>query len=80
VSDEAAQVDCPTCGTSIVLLPLKRYAGAENVDPEDVFDVVVHSRDSMFAIVDAEGFYTCPQCGAGHRVVHDDLDDSSRSA
>jgi endogenous inhibitor of DNA gyrase (YacG/DUF329 family) len=69
--DEAAQVDCPTCGTTIVLLPLRRYSGAEHLDPEDVFDVVVHSRESMFAIVDDDGTWTCPQCRKTHEATED---------
>jgi hypothetical protein len=66
--DEPTHVECPNCGTSIVLLPLKLYRGAEDVDPGQVFDVAGHTMEAMFAIVDDEGCYRCPACQTAHRV------------
>ncbi len=68
-SDQREPVVCPDCGTSIVLLPLRLYAGAEDdLDPGDTPDVVPHTWGAVFAIVDNEGCYMCPECGRSHRV------------
>ena len=67
-SEEPGRVDCPDCGTRIVLLPLKLYASAEGVDPGDISDVVGHKMEAVFALVDDEGCYTCPACQRAHRV------------
>jgi endogenous inhibitor of DNA gyrase (YacG/DUF329 family) len=65
---EPSRVECPDCGTPIVLLPLRRYASSENVDPGEVFDVQAHGLDAMFAIVDDEGEYRCPSCQRQQRL------------
>ena len=52
-----------------MLLPLRLYAGAEDdLDTGDTPDVVPHTWGAVFAIVDNEGCYTCPECGRPHRV------------
>lgn len=61
------QVECPGCGTPVVLLPLKLYAGREDA-PADIPDVVPHTTMAVFAIVDDAGCYTCPACQRQHRV------------
>lgn len=69
-SEKPEQVDCPDCGASIVLLPLRLYAGtADELDPGDIPDVVPHTWGAVFAIVDDEGCYTCPECGRPHHVA-----------
>jgi hypothetical protein len=66
--DGPTSVECPDCGTPIVLLPLKLYRGTEEIDPGQVFDVAGHTMEVMFAIVDDEGCYRCPACQSHHRV------------
>jgi hypothetical protein len=66
--DEPRNVECPDCGTAIVLLPLRRYAGADEIDPSEVFDVAGHTLEAMFAIVDDEGYYRCPACHKQQRI------------
>jgi hypothetical protein len=67
-ADEPTHLECPDCGTPIVLLPLKLYSGREDVDSGEVFDVAGHTMEAMFAIVDDEGYYRCPACQRQHRV------------
>ena len=67
-ADEPTHLECPDCGTPIVLLPLKLYSGREEVDPGEVFDVAGHTMEVMFAIVDDEGYYRCPACQRQHRA------------
>jgi predicted RNA-binding Zn-ribbon protein involved in translation (DUF1610 family) len=67
-SKEPEQVHCPDCGTPIVLLPLRLYARAD-LRSEDLPDVVPHTwGGAVFAIVDDEGCYTCPECGRAQRL------------
>jgi hypothetical protein len=66
---EPTQLECPDCGTAIVLLPLKLYSGREDIDPGQIFDVAGHSMEAMFALVDDEGYYRCPVCQRQHRAA-----------
>jgi ssDNA-binding Zn-finger/Zn-ribbon topoisomerase 1 len=67
-SGEPTNVECPDCGTPLVLLPLKLYTGTEDIDPGEIFDVAGHTMEAMFTIVDDEGYYKCPVCQRQHRV------------
>lgn len=57
---QPALVDCPECGTHIALLSSELYKSTEGEwTPGDMKDEEGR-QDAMFAIVDAEGHYTCP--------------------
>jgi hypothetical protein len=60
---EPTPVDCPSCGTALMLLPLGSYAGPGDVSPDDLPDVVAHTQ-AAFAIIDDEGRYVCPNAAA----------------
>lgn len=66
-SDKPKRVHCPGCGTPIVLLPLRLYAGGD-LEPADVPDVLPHAGGAVFAIVDDERRYMCPECGQLQRL------------
>jgi hypothetical protein len=62
-------VDCSACETHLVLLPSELYSSVEGVDPGVIKDAA-GTQDAMFAIVDADGHYTCPnpECQRPGRV------------
>jgi hypothetical protein len=57
---QTALVDCPDCGTHIALLPSELYTSTQDVDPGVMVETESGQRDAMFAIVDADGRYVCP--------------------
>jgi hypothetical protein len=58
-------VNCPACDSGLVLLPHTLFTSA--VDPAeldlgDIVDTQTMRRVASYALVNADGDYTCPRC------------------
>jgi predicted RNA-binding Zn-ribbon protein involved in translation (DUF1610 family) len=62
-------VDCPTCGTHLALLPNELYTSVGGVDPSNIRDAE-GNQDAVFAILDAESRYICPNCHQLGKLEH----------
>jgi hypothetical protein len=61
-------LDCPSCGTPLVVLPIPVYPRAADWDksefaelPGDITDLE-GKRVAKFTVTDADGKFKCPQC------------------
>jgi predicted RNA-binding Zn-ribbon protein involved in translation (DUF1610 family) len=67
ITETPVLTKCPNCGSDLALLPASAYSLSLSDDqlreiaPGDITDEA-NSVEARFAVMDAEGRYTCPSC------------------